>query len=190
VLHLCLATGDSNKSGSNDNNGLLSTSQILGFADEVFDSKDAGGGQGGVSGQSGNKASLLEQLKQRMPWNQPQPASQQKQILTTVQHQQVKLSLSARKIISISSCTIIQRFCSSVSSEVHGGTSTQFVSLLSSDGQVERPRGGSSITQLFSHRPVLCAEELLILLINFMKKMKLEQAILPNPCLEEEEESL
>jgi hypothetical protein len=33
-----------------------------------------------------------------------------------------------------------------------------------------------------------CAEELLILLINFMKKMKSEQAILPNPCLEEEEE--
>jgi hypothetical protein len=33
-----------------------------------------------------------------------------------------------------------------------------------------------------------CAEELLILFINFMKKMKLEQAVLPNPCLEEEEE--
>jgi hypothetical protein len=33
-----------------------------------------------------------------------------------------------------------------------------------------------------------CAEELLILQINFMKKMKSEQAILPNPCLEEEEE--
>jgi hypothetical protein len=33
-----------------------------------------------------------------------------------------------------------------------------------------------------------CAEELLILLINFMKKMKSEQAVLPNPCLEEEEE--
>jgi hypothetical protein len=32
------------------------------------------------------------------------------------------------------------------------------------------------------------AEELLILLVNFMKKMKSEQAILPNPCLEEEEE--
>jgi hypothetical protein len=93
VLHLCLATGDSNKSGSNNNNnGLLSTAQILGFADEVFDSKDVGGGQGGVSGQSGSKASLLEQLKQRMPWNQPQPATQQKQILTTVQHQQVKLT--------------------------------------------------------------------------------------------------
>jgi hypothetical protein len=90
VLHLCLATGD-NKSGSNDNNGLLSTAQILGFADEVFDSKDVGGSQGGVSGQSGSKASLLEQLKQRMPWNQPQSATQQKQILTTVQHQQVKL---------------------------------------------------------------------------------------------------
>jgi hypothetical protein len=33
-----------------------------------------------------------------------------------------------------------------------------------------------------------CAEELLILLVNFMKIMKLEQAILPNPCLEEEED--
>jgi hypothetical protein len=31
------------------------------------------------------------------------------------------------------------------------------------------------------------AEELLILLINFMKKMKSEQAVLPNPCLEEED---
>jgi hypothetical protein len=91
VLHLCLATGDNNKLGSNDNNSLLSTAQILGFADEVFDSKDVGGGQGGVSGQSGSKASLLEQLKQRMPWNQPHSATQQKQILTTVQHQQVKL---------------------------------------------------------------------------------------------------
>jgi hypothetical protein len=30
------------------------------------------------------------------------------------------------------------------------------------------------------------AEELLILLINFMKKMKSEQAVLPNLCLEEE----
>jgi hypothetical protein len=90
VSHLCLATGDNNKSGS-DNNGLLSTAQILGFADEVFDSKDVGSGQGGVSGQSGSKASLLEQLKQRMPWNQPQSSTQQKQILTTVQHQQVKL---------------------------------------------------------------------------------------------------
>jgi hypothetical protein len=39
------------------------------------------------------------------------------------------------------------------------------------------------------HRPALCAEELLILLVNFMKKnMKSEQAVLPNPCLEEEEE--
>jgi hypothetical protein len=35
--------------------------------------------------------------------------------------------------------------------------------------QVERPRGGSLITRLLSHRLVLCAEELLILLINFMK---------------------
>jgi hypothetical protein len=34
------------------------------------------------------------------------------------------------------------------------------------------------------------AEELFILLINFMKKMKSEQAVLPNPCLEEEEESI
>jgi hypothetical protein len=50
------------------------------------------------------------------------------------------------------------------------------------------PRGGSPITRLLSHRPVLSAEELLILLINFMKKMKSEQAIFPNPCLEEEEE--
>jgi hypothetical protein len=33
-----------------------------------------------------------------------------------------------------------------------------------------------------------CAEELLILLINFMKNMKSEQAVLPNPCLEEEED--
>jgi hypothetical protein len=38
-----------------------------------------------------------------------------------------------------------------------------------------------------------CAEELLILLINFMKinkekKMKSEQAVLSNPCLDEEEE--
>jgi hypothetical protein len=33
-----------------------------------------------------------------------------------------------------------------------------------------------------------CAGELLILLINFMKKVKSEQAVLPNPCLEEEEE--
>jgi hypothetical protein len=89
VLHLCSATGDNNKSG-NDNNSLLSTAQILGFADEVFDSNDVGGGQGGVSGQSGSKASLLEQLKQRMPWNQPQSSTQQKQILTTMQHQQVK----------------------------------------------------------------------------------------------------
>jgi hypothetical protein len=38
------------------------------------------------------------------------------------------------------------------------------------------------------HRPVLCAEELLIILINFMKKMKSEQSVLPDPCLEEEEE--
>jgi len=61
----------------------------LGFADEEV----VGGGQGGISAQAGNKASLLEQLKQRMPWNQPQPTTQQKQILTTVQHQQVKLIL-------------------------------------------------------------------------------------------------
>jgi hypothetical protein len=54
--------------------------------------------------------------------------------------------------------------------------------------QVERPKGGSPITRLLSHRPALCAEELLILLVNFMKIMKLEQAILPNPCSEEEEE--
>lgn len=86
----CYSTGDSTKSGSSDNSGLLSTAQILGFADDVFDSKDVGGGEGGVSMQSGSKASLLEQLKQRMPWNQPQPATHQKQILTTVQHQQVK----------------------------------------------------------------------------------------------------
>jgi hypothetical protein len=91
VLPLCLAIGDGNKSGSNDNNSLLSTAQILGFADEVLDNNDLGGGQGGISGQSGSKASLLEQLKQRMPWNQPQSATQQKQILSTVQHQQVKL---------------------------------------------------------------------------------------------------
>jgi hypothetical protein len=91
VLHLCSATGDNNKSGNNDNNSLLSTAQILGFADEVFDSNDVGGGQGGVGGQSGSKASLLEQLKQRMPWNQPQSSTQQKQILATMQHQQVKL---------------------------------------------------------------------------------------------------
>ena len=76
-----------NKLGNSDNNSLLSTAQILGFADEEV----VGGGQGGVSVQAGSKASLLEQLKQRMPWNQPQPATQQKQILTTVQHQQVKL---------------------------------------------------------------------------------------------------
>jgi hypothetical protein len=30
-----------------------------------------------------------------------------------------------------------------------------------------------------------CAEELLILLVNFMKIMKSEQAVLPNLCLEE-----
>jgi hypothetical protein len=36
--------------------------------------------------------------------------------------------------------------------------------------------------------PVPCAEELLILLINFMKKINLEQIVLPTPCLEEEEE--
>jgi hypothetical protein len=89
LLHLCFAAGDGSRSGSSDNS-LLSTAQILGFADEVFDSKDLGGGEGGVSGQSGSKASLLEQLKQRMPWNQPQPATHQKQILTTMQHQQVK----------------------------------------------------------------------------------------------------
>jgi hypothetical protein len=52
----------------------------------------------------------------------------------------------------------------------------------------------------YTARPVLCAEELLILLVNFMKIyqmdfqdneteiMKLEQAVLPNLCLEEEEE--
>jgi hypothetical protein len=91
VLCLCSATGDNNKSGNNDNNSLLSTAQILGFADEVFDSNDLVGSQGGVSVQSGSKASLLEQLKQRMPWNQPQSTTQQKQILTTMQHQQVKL---------------------------------------------------------------------------------------------------
>jgi hypothetical protein len=89
LSHLCFATDD-NKSGSSDNSSLLSTAQILGFADEVFDNKDVGGGEGGVSGQSGSKASLLEQLKQRMPWNQPQPTTHQKQILTTVQQQQVK----------------------------------------------------------------------------------------------------
>jgi hypothetical protein len=52
------------------------------------------------------------------------------------------------------------------------------------NGQVERPRGGSPITRLLSHRLVLCAEELLILLVNFI----MEQAVLLNPCLEEEEE--
>jgi hypothetical protein len=59
--------------------------------------------------------------------------------------------------------------------------------------QVERPRGGCPLTRLLSHRPVLCAEELLILLVNFMKikrKMKSEQAVLPNPCLEEEDYEL
>jgi hypothetical protein len=86
VSHLCLSAGD-NKLGSSDNNSLLSTAQILGFADEEV----VGGGQSGVGAQAGSKASLLEQLKQRMPWNQPQPATQQKQILTTAQHQQVKL---------------------------------------------------------------------------------------------------
>lgn len=86
MLHPCLSTGD--KLGSNDNS-LLSTAQILGFADEEV----VGGGQGGINAQAGSKASLLEQLKQRMPWNQPQPASQQKQILTAVQHQQVRIIL-------------------------------------------------------------------------------------------------
>ncbi|KAJ9600714.1 hypothetical protein L9F63_026145, partial [Diploptera punctata] len=69
-----------------DNSSLLSTSQILGFADDILD------GPAQQEGVGGTKASLLEQLKQRMPWNQPQTSTPsnntQKQVLTPLQQQQ------------------------------------------------------------------------------------------------------
>jgi hypothetical protein len=46
---------------------------------------------------------------------------------------------------------------------------TRIVQKINVEINVERPRDGSPITRLLSYRPVLRAEELLILLINFMK---------------------
>lgn len=75
--------------------GDLSTAEILGFSDVLCTKKQQGVPSQQSSPQTtlqhipgvGNKASLLEQLKQRMPWNQQHQSPQQQQASASYSYQ-------------------------------------------------------------------------------------------------------